>query len=208
MNNKNHSEPEADVPEADATETSVDKDALRLGAEVRKLRKARKKSLAEVAQAIGRSVSFISQLERGLTQPSIANLKGIAETLGVPFGWFFLSDKVPPEERGRVVRSSERQRVGVRGDGVIEELLSPDISGAFETFLTTIEAGAAMSKPSHRQTEEEGYIVKGQLDLWIGEQLLHLHEGDSFRIVREPFHWVNPSAGDTVVVWVISPPTY
>lgn len=183
-------------------------DAVLLGGKIRKLRKARGKSLADIAQAIDRSVSFISQIERGRSQPSIGDLRSIAQILGLPLGWFFLTDTVPQEESGRVVRAAARQMLGSRGDGLLEELLSPDIGGAFETFLSTFKAGAKMSQLTLRDTEEEGYIVKGSLDLWIGKKLFHLHMGDSFRIVREPFRWSNPTQTDTVAVWVISPPTY
>lgn len=183
-------------------------DPAHLGSEVRKLRKARGKSLAEVASAIGRSVSFISQLERGNAEPSISDLKGISQVLGVPLGWFFLSDAVPPEERGRVVRSSQRRRLGSVADGLVEELLSPDIGGAFETFLSTFEPGAKLTRFTHRETEEEGYVISGSLDIWIGRKVFHLNAGDSFRIAGEPFRWANASNVETKVLWIISPPVY
>lgn len=183
-------------------------DAERLGSEVRKLRKARRKSLAEVATGIGRSVSFISQLERGNAEPSIADLKGIAQLLGVPLGWFFLSDSMPPEERGRLVRASQRRRLGSVADGLVEELLSPDLGGAFETFLSTFEPGAKLTRFTRRDTEEECYVISGSLNIWIGRKRFHLNAGDSFRIVGEPFRWANPSNDKTQVLWIISPPTY
>lgn len=196
------------IPPSSSSALPDDCDAAVLGGKIRKLRKARAKSLTDIAQAIGRSVSFISQIERGRTQASIADLRGIAQLLGLPLSWFFLAETAPPEESGRVVRANARHLLGSRGDGLLEELLSPDIGGAFETFLSTFKAGAKMANWTLRDTEEEGYIVKGSLDLWLGTQLFHLHEGDSFRIVRESFRWANPSKTDTVVVWVISPPTY
>jgi transcriptional regulator with XRE-family HTH domain len=189
-------------------QTALDYEREVLGDEIRKLRKARGKSLAELGEGIGRSTSFVSQLERGRAEPSIADLKQIAHMLGVPMGWFFLTDNVPAAERGRVVRSGGRRQLGNVTDGLVEELLSPDIGGAFETFLSTFEPGAALAEPTLRDTEEEGYVVKGSLDLWIGEQHFHLHAGDSFRIVREPFRWSNRSTEETVVVWIISPPAY
>ena len=183
-------------------------DATHLGSEVRKLRKARGKSLADVAAAIGRSISFVSQLERSNAEPSISDLKGIANALGVPLGWFFLSDSMPPEERGRVVRASQRRRLGSAANGLVEELLSPDIGGKFETFLSTFEPGVKLSGFTRRETEEEGYVVRGRLDVWIGRKLFHLSAGDSFRIVGEPFRWANPTTEKTEVVWIISPPVY
>jgi transcriptional regulator with XRE-family HTH domain len=179
-----------------------------LGDEIRKLRKARGLSLTQVAEAIGRSISFISQLERGRASPSIADLKGIANTLEVPLGWFFSHDEMPAGERGKVVRASARRRLGTVTSGLVEELLSPDIGGAFEMFLSTFEPGAELKTFSQRDTEEEGYVVEGTLDVWIGRKRFTLNAGDSFRIVREPFRWANVSRSNAVVVWVIAPPTY
>lgn len=179
-----------------------------LGAEIRKLRKARARSLSDVAEKIGRSISFVSQLERGNARASVIDLKGIAEALGVPFGWFFAHDESVSEERGKVVRAASRRRLGAVTTGLLEELLSPNIGGAFELFLSTFEPGAELRTFTRRDTEEEGYLVKGVLDLWIGKKRFRLNAGDSFRIVDEPFRWSNPGQEDAVVVWVISPPTY
>lgn len=183
-------------------------DRVALGLEIRKLRKARAKTLAEIALATGRSVSFISQLERGRAEISISDLKRIAHSLGVPLGWFFVTDTKPAAEVGRVVRSGARRRLGSVTDGLVEELLSPSIGGAFEMFLSTFEPGAVLQEATLRETEEEGYLVKGELELWIGDSCFHLTTGDSFRIAREPFRWANRGQSEAVVAWVISPPTY
>jgi transcriptional regulator with XRE-family HTH domain len=183
-------------------------DRVALGQEIRKLRKARAKTLAEIALATGRSISFISQLERGRAEISISDLRRVAHCLGVPLGWFFVSETKPAAEVGRVVRSGARRRLGSVTDGLVEELLSPNIGGAFETFLSTFAPGAALQEPTRRDTEEEGYLVKGELEVWIGDHHFQLLPGDSFRIAREPFRWSNRGETEAVVVWVISPPTY
>ncbi|HXH03335.1 MAG TPA: XRE family transcriptional regulator [Candidatus Competibacteraceae bacterium] len=179
-----------------------------LGAEIRKLRKARGLSISELAAAIDRSVGFVSQLERGRSEASISDLKRIAQALGVPLGWFFLAEQTPPAERGQVVRAGGRRRLGTVTDGLVEELLSPDIGGAFEMFLSVFAPGAERSHVLQRDTEEEGYVVQGCLELWIGERFHRLQAGDSFRIVREPFRWRNPGPEEARVVWVIAPPIY
>ncbi len=186
----------------------LEMDQVALGQEIRKLRKARAKTLAEIALATGRSISFISQLERGRAEISISDLRRVAHSLGVPLGWFFMSEAKPAAEVGRVVRAGARRRLGSVTDGLVEELLSPNIGGAFETFLSTFAPGAALKEPTLRDTEEEGYLVKGALDVWIGDHGFQLSPGDSFRIAREPFRWVNRGEIEAVVVWVISPPTY
>jgi transcriptional regulator with XRE-family HTH domain len=187
-------------------DVEVDRNAL--GLEIRKLRKARGKTLAELALATGRSTSFISQLERGRAESSISDLRRIAQTLGVPLGWFFMSETKPAAEVGRIVRASSRRRLGTVTDGLVEELLSPNIGGAFETFLSRFEPGASLSEPTTRDTEEEGYVVAGQLDIWIGGHFFEVSAGDSFRIAREEFRWVNRGDTEAIVVWVIAPPTY
>ncbi|MBO6277613.1 MAG: helix-turn-helix transcriptional regulator, partial [Pseudomonas sp.] len=53
------------------------------------LRKHKKYTLKELADKIGRSVGFLSQVERGLSQPTVADLTAISETLGVPTTYFY-----------------------------------------------------------------------------------------------------------------------
>ena len=179
-----------------------------LGTEIRKLRKARGKAISEVALAIGRSISYVSQLERGNAEASIADLRGVAKLFGVPLGWFFVADRTPQVELGRVVRAGSRRQLGTVTTGKVEELLSPDIGGAFETFLDTFAPGAELAQETQRDTEEEGYIVKGVLDIWIAGRYFRLSAGDSFRIVREPYRWANRGTEEVVAVWIIAPPTY
>ncbi|SAK80837.1 XRE family transcriptional regulator [Caballeronia hypogeia] len=119
-----------------------------------------------------------------------------------------MSDTKPAAEVGRVVRTGGRRRLGTVTDGLVEELLSPNIGGPFEMFLSTFAPGAVLPEATLRDTEEEGYLVKGELDVWIGEHAFQLSAGDSFRIAREPFRWANRGETEAMVVWVISPPTY
>ncbi|HKS14154.1 MAG TPA: helix-turn-helix transcriptional regulator, partial [Pseudomonas sp.] len=113
-------------------------DRVKLGEEIRKLRKARARTLAEIALATGRSISFISQLERGRAEVPISDLKRIAMTLGVPLNWFFTSDTQPLAETGRVVRAGERRRLGSVSGKISEELLSPSVGGLFEMYQSTL----------------------------------------------------------------------
>ena len=170
---------------------AVPQDAL-LGEEIRTQRKARGRSLSVVADSIGRAISFVSQLERGNASASIADLKGIAQCLGVPFGWSFAHDEAPPPERGKIVRAASRRRLGAVTSGLMEELLSPDIGGAFEVFLSTFEPGAELRTFTRRATEEEGYLVRGVLDLWSSQKRYRLNSGVSFRTCDELFRGANP----------------
>ncbi|MFX1676229.1 cupin domain-containing protein [Paraburkholderia sp. A2WS-5] len=108
----------------------------------------------------------------------------------------------------KAVDPDSGRRLGTVTDGLVEELLSPNIGGAFEMFLGTFEPGAVLAEATLRDTEEEGYLVKGELEVWIGDNAFKLAAGDSFRIAHEPFRWANHGDTEAVVVWVISPPAY
>lgn len=179
-----------------------------LGADLRALRRARGVTLAELASAAGRSVGWLSQVERDMSTPSIDELTRLAQALSVPLSLFFGRSQAPPEEAGFVVRAGARRQVGNRETGLVEELLSPDLTDDFEVIHSTFAPGAAMHTPRRRPTCELGYLVLGRLTLWIGGRRFDLCEGDSFRIRGEAYAWENPYDEPAVAIWVIAPPVY
>jgi len=179
-----------------------------IGQDLRALRKSKGLTLAELALRVRRSVGYLSQVERGLSEMSISDLRRVAQALDVPLGWFFAHDAVPAAERGYVVRADSRRRVGNAEDGLTEELLSPDLGGAFEIFRSEFAPGAELPRPGYRETEEAGYVVAGELEVWIGDRHFHLRTGDSFRFDHETHRWRNPGTVPAVLVWVIAPPVY
>jgi transcriptional regulator with XRE-family HTH domain len=179
-----------------------------LGADIRALRKARGLTLAELALRTGRSIGFLSQIERGLSEPAIGDLRQLAEIFEVPLGFFFMGAEADAADRGYVVRADRRRRLGNPEDGLIEALLSPDLGGRFEMFHAVFQPGAELPAEIRRASEEAGYVVSGRLDLWIGGKHFTLGPGDSFRFRDEPYRWRNPGDTEAVVIWVISPPVY
>ncbi|HKS11988.1 MAG TPA: cupin domain-containing protein, partial [Pseudomonas sp.] len=73
---------------------------------------------------------------------------------------------------------------------------------------STLSPGASFRVNEAKNTEEEGYLVAGQLNMWIGDHPFTLYPGDSFRIANEPYRWENAGEVDAVVIWVIAPPTF
>lgn len=98
--------------------------------------------------------------------------------------------------------------MGSGEEGLIEELLSPDLTDDFEMVHSTFAPHSHMQTPAKRPTQEVGYIISGKLDLVIGEHAFTVGPGDSFRIRHEPFRWANPYDAPAVAVWVIAPPVY
>ncbi|WP_067561307.1 helix-turn-helix domain-containing protein [Halofilum ochraceum] len=179
-----------------------------VGQDIRRLRRLKRITIKKLAAATGRSVGFLSQVERGLSEISVADLQQVTRALDVPLSWFFINDPAPPEERGYVVRSNARRQVGAREGGLVEELLSPDLGGSFEVFRSVFEPGAEMAVAERRNTEEAGYLVSGRLRLFLDDRTFDLETGDSFRFSGERYRWQNPGDETTIVIWVISPPVY
>lgn len=182
--------------------------AKTLGADLRALRKARGKTLVDLAQALGRSVGWVSQVERDLSHPSIIDLRAIAAVLNVPMSLFFGQNTASDDENGYVVRAGARRRIGSGEDGLIEELLSPDLTDDFEVVHSVFQPGSARTLPIKRPTQEVGYLISGKLDLTIEGRTFTILPGDSFRIRGEAHHWANPYDDPAIAIWVIAPPVY
>jgi len=178
-----------------------------LGADLRALRKARGLTLAGMAGSLGKSVGWMSQVERDISEPSISDLRALAKQLDVSVSSLFRVAAAAGEE-GYIVRSDARRPIGSRGAGLVEELLSPDLTDDFEMVHSTFEPHGSMEGAISRPTQEVGYIVSGQLDLWIDETCFHLNVGDSFRIRGQSYRWSNPHDAPCVAIWVIAPPVY
>jgi transcriptional regulator with XRE-family HTH domain len=193
---------------ATAARTFQGSDERVLASDIRALRRVRGLTLAEIALKLGRSVGWLSQVERGLSTPSVGDLRAFAELFGVPISLFF-SHEVPVEsERGVVVRAGRRRSLGTSESGLVEELLSPDLSGSFEMVRSIFAAGAEMKTEQLRPTEEAGYIASGIFEIEIAGVWHRLGEGDSFRFEGKPYRWRNPGTEPAVVIWVVSPPVY
>ncbi len=178
-----------------------------LGADIRALRKSRGITLQAMASRLGRSVGWMSQIERDLSTPSIEDLRAMAAVLEVPLSLLFSTSPTDANEAGRIVRRNDRRPLGDPGAGLVEELLSPDLTDKFEVVHSTFAAGAATGETT-RPTQELGYVISGRLSLWIGGVEYDVGPGDSFRIRGEPYRWANPHDVPAVLIWVIAPPVY
>ncbi|MGI9351887.1 MAG: helix-turn-helix domain-containing protein [Rhizobiaceae bacterium] len=179
-----------------------------VGNDIRALRKSRSMTLVDFSDALNRSVGFVSQIERGISEPSIADLRNIANLFDVPISFFFGENTGSPSESRHIVRAGHRRKLGNPEAGLIEELLSPDLGGSFEIIRSEFAPGAKLDGVQQRDTEEAGYIISGTLDLELNGVWHTLDEGDSFRFAGEPHRWHNKQDTSAIVIWVISPPVY
>jgi transcriptional regulator with XRE-family HTH domain len=179
-----------------------------LGKDLRAIRKSRRLTLEDVSRLLNRSVGWLSQVERDISVPSIADLRQFAKVLDVPMSLLFGEASVPPQERGYIVRAGARRSMGSAAAGLTEELLSPDLTDSFEVIHSSFAPFSRIEQPVRRETQEVGFVITGRLNLTIGARTFAVGPGDSFRIRGEYYTWENPHAEPAEVVWVISPPVY
>jgi len=182
----------------------------RVGGEIRDLRKAKDMTIAELSQETSLSQGYISQIERGVSRPSIKALHSISRALGVTISWFFPPTSDDDDNlRDIVVRSQKRRRLRF-SSGITDELLSPSLGNQLELLRCVFNPGAESGPtPYTHRGEEAGIIISGELQLWVGAKHVVLHEGDSFAFKSNlPHRYANKSDGDTIVIWSITPPSY
>ena len=181
--------------------------AADLGARVRAEREAAGVSVRGLAKRLGVSPSLLSQIERGLAQPSVGTLWAIVTELGLSLDALFAADTGVEADRPPLVqRAGDRHAIELEGGVRWERLTAaPDADASF-AFVTYSPGGDSRSDepPATHRGKEYGFLVSGRLEIEIGEDVLELGPGDSivfgsetphrFRAVGdEPAHavWLN-----------------
>ncbi len=193
-------------------EISEEADPLvRLGPMIRDLRKRRGLTLAELATKTGLSVGHLSQVERGISTPTIRQLHNIAGVMGVTIGWFFHGGEAAIDaDGGIVVRANRRKRMAMGDVGIVDELLVPHLNGALELLSCTLEPGSSSgAEPYTHEGEEAGLVLSGKMELIVDDRSFILSTGDSFAFKStRPHRYRNCGTVPLTVIWAITPPTY
>ena len=175
-----------------------------LGTGIRSERQRQNLTLAHVAEHAGLSPSALSQIERGVTDPSIGSLRRIASALGVPFFQFL----VEPAIVEPVVRRSARRTITFPDHDLAYQLLTPNLRGPFEVLALNLARGASSGdEPIGHDSEECLLLLTGAVDVELAGQVYALEVGDSISISRNlPHRVVNRGSGQAELITIISPP--
>jgi DNA-binding transcriptional MerR regulator/quercetin dioxygenase-like cupin family protein len=180
-----------------------DGNAGAIGAHLRQLRARRKLSLAQVAQAVGISVGFLSALERSQMTGSVGTLRKLARFYKTNILDFYDASGAS----GRHVRPAER-KVLEAGEGVRMELLAWG-NTVMEPHLFRVAPEAGSGDSYAHEGEEFIYVLRGDLEISLEGKRYVLRPGDSFYFESAtPHSWKNPGRKETWVLWVNTPPTF
>lgn len=177
-----------------------------IGQKIRKRRLDFGLSLRDLATKTNLTASFISQIERGVTNPSLNSLGKIAESLDVPL-LFFLTDN---SKKSPVVRRNARPRMELESLTVSYEMLTPDLSHKMEAIIGSLECGTGnIARPLRVPTEEVILVLSGTLKVGLQEEEYVLTEGDSIYFEGSQLKELSCASGKKVVwVSVITPPVF
>jgi transcriptional regulator with XRE-family HTH domain len=179
-----------------------------LGARIKHARLEQNLTLKDVEQRARVSATHISEIERGMTSPTIGALSKIAGALGAEAS-FFLQDKTV--HRSAVVRRADRQILTDDNRGLRIHRLSGGVGNAKMSFLEIELNGNAPQVPAPMRHDGESlvHVLGGMVEIQIGEDRHLLKEGDSIHFHSRRPHAVR-NIGDTParVLWVAAPPIY
>lgn len=184
-----------------------------IGGRVRHARRVKGYQLRDLAEKVGCSESLLSKIENDKVLPSLQMLHKIATELDTSIGYLFAD----PSDHNRIVmRKGERQiiRTGSQGnrrsEGVQLEWLVPyPESGLLSGSIHIVAPGGGSEGLIEHKGEEMGYVLEGEFEITVGEQIFRLNAGDSFFFPSMlPHGYSNPGTVVTRVLWMNTPPTF
>lgn len=188
-------------PPASAPVPTADPQGIAPGPLIRDLRKRMGVTLQQMAEATGRSVGFVSQIERGLSQPTVRDLNVIAERLGVPGSYFYALAN--PPERSWVTRPAERRTLRY-ADGFVDHLVSPSLAGRLCVLESVLAPGADTGDRSIvEHLEQAVYVLEGELTIWVDGAPHTLKAGDAGQLASGvPTRYANLGRREARVLWM------
>ena len=189
-----------------------------IGTKLKQIRLEKRLTLQQLADKASVSVGLLSQIERGISTSTIANIQKIVKALNISFATLFDDEQTTEtsmattpngRQKGRisVVRDRARKKL-VMPSGGFMELLAPVHNHKMEFILIRYPVGTRVKTPFVHEGEECGLVLEGRLKVILGDQEIILEAGDSIYFDSTiPHKWEN--AGDTEVKFIstLTPPS-
>jgi len=178
---------------------------MNIGPKIRNLRLASELTQEELAERAGLTKGFISQIERDLTSITLDNLEHLLTALDTTVGEFF--NETPREQVVYPVNS----RTAIYKEGVqsFQLLVAGATNREMEPALLTLKPGQTTEESAPYPGEEFGFVIKGRMALYMGQQIFRLKKGDSFYFSADRQHRLqNIGRSEAIVLWVTCPPFF
>ena len=179
-------------------------DLTDIGKRLKQLRMRQNLTLDELASRCELTKGFLSQLERGLTSPSIATLEDIVEALGYSMSEFF---KEEAEEK--TVFNKEDYFVDEKEGMTISWIVPNAQKNSMEPILLELEPSETSNTIYPHDGEEFGFVLSGRIALVEGEKRQTVRKGSTFYVRGRNEHYLKNIGSQTArVIWVCNPPIF
>lgn len=157
--------------------------------------------MRDLAQRSGVSTALLSQLERGVANPTVEVLSGIGLSLGLSFTDLSRTPLYEPQVVHRLAA----------GEDVLQNtrtLLSSTERRRFEVYESVFPSGHVHeSAPHGRASEEFAYVITGSLTLEVATWTVQLRSGEAARFSAEGEHSYRTGSRTTRLITIVSMPT-
>jgi transcriptional regulator with XRE-family HTH domain len=178
---------------------------MEIGRKIKRLRQEKMLTQEELADRTELSKSFISQVERDLTSPSIATLVDILQALGTDLREFFNDEKDT-----QVVFNDSDYFEKIDDLGNKTEWIIPNAQkNMMEPLRVTLKPGGSTYQYSPHEGELFGYVLSGSVTIHLGQQQYKARRGESFYFKGGVRHYIEASGkAGAVFIWVCAPPNF
>jgi transcriptional regulator with XRE-family HTH domain len=177
------SEQEKDFMESIRPEVPEEHITANVGERVRQVRDKKGLSLEDVSQRTDIDVLMLSQIEQGAVAPPLGTIIKLAKALEMRMGYFISGEQERPYT---IVRHRDRKVVSrydskkAKYYGYEYESLAPHKKDRhMEPFLVTLEAADTQDERSTHDGQEFIFVLQGQMEVRLGEELHILDPGDA-----------------------------
>lgn len=161
-----------------------------------------KLTLQEISDRSGLSAAFVSQVERGKATPSIVSLINIAKALGTDIHYFI----TPPAATSMVRRADEPEFIEIDSPITYRRLDAEIRNQRMNALLMEIPPATALPVVHREEGEDFFYVLEGEVDQTIGDEVFTLRKGDSAHHNTQVDHSViNKSGRVARLLWVGTP---
>jgi transcriptional regulator with XRE-family HTH domain len=177
-----------------------------LGDTIRRLRLDKGLPLRAVAERASVSESFLSQVERGIADPSIASLRRIADALDERVASFFTETTAS----GSLVRVADRRTMVHPLRDWKDALLTPANARRLQIGYFAVQPGRGSGEELYSHAGDEECVIgqTGQLHVQVEADRYVLEPGDALLLDPSVPHgmWAGDEAASGM--WVVTPGLY
>jgi transcriptional regulator with XRE-family HTH domain len=175
--------------------------SLSLGSRLHVMRESRDWTLESLAERTGLSKAYLSRLEAGNRQPSIAALCAISKALGVSIASLFEQ----PDEKAHcvIVRGGSTQSKTANGLNY-RPLSSSTKRFNLHPIVVTVPAGRQGDEAYRHVGEEWLHVLSGRLTVTVNEEKHVLEPGDSAHFDSRLPHRLDALDGKDATVLLVA----